>query len=327
MISVAMTTYNGEKYIIKQLESLKNQSMRIDEVIIYDDCSNDKTYDVVQKYIYDNKLLGWKIKRQPENVGWRRNFYTAIGEASGEYIFLSDQDDVWAYNKVQEMISALEENHDINVLCCVANFIDQFGNKILLDKKSLPFGKRKGNKIIKASFDNKFIYSIMPGCTMAVRKKYAERAMACSYEDSNYILPHDALFWKLGVLTESAYVLNEELISYRIHAENASSPAANMNHKIKSIEERKKEIKQNRHEMIIIKKVYRDFSSMTERNDNDSKLDDLIDFCKIRELLITNELNVLNVIFSRNLGYYRDVRMLVGDLCAKHCHKGEKFKC
>lgn len=58
-------------------------------------------------------------------------------------------------------------------------------------------------------------------------------------------------------------------------------------------------------------------ASMTERNDNDSKLDELIDFCKIRELLITNELSVLNVIFSRNLGYYRDVRMLVGDLCCK----------
>ena len=68
-------------------------------------------------------------------------------------------------------------------------------------------------------------------------------------------------------------------------------------------------------------------ASMTERNDNDSKLDELIDFCKIRELLITNELSVLNVIFSGNLGYYRDVRMLGGDLCAKHCHKGEKFKC
>lgn len=327
MISVAMTTYNGEKYIIEQLDSLKNQSMEIDEVIIYDDCSSDKTFDIVKKYICENKLSGWRVKRQINNVGWKKNFYTAIGETSGEYIFFSDQDDVWNYNKIQEMIAIFEGNKEINVLCCVANYIDQYGNEILLDEKALPFGKKRGNKIIKAEFNNKFIYSIMPGCTMAVRKQFAERAMICLCGNSDYILPHDALFWKLGVLTDSAYVYNKELISYRIHADNVSAPSASMRHRVKSIAERKREIEQNRKEIVIVRNAYCKWLSIAGGNDKLAKLDELIEFCKVREALIINKLNVVEVIFSNKVDYYRDVRMILGDLCAKHGHKGEKYRC
>lgn len=327
MISLAMTTYNGEKYIFNQLESLKNQSMKIDEVIIYDDCSCDKTYKIVEKYIYDNKLSDWRIKKQKNNVGWRKNFYTAIRETTGEYIFFSDQDDVWNCNKIKEMMTVFKENQGINVLCCVADYIDQAGNNIYLNEKSLPFGKKNGERIIKEKFDSKFIYSIMPGCTMAVRKQFVERALMCTYENFGYILPHDALFWKLGVLTDSAYLLNEELISYRIHAENASSPSDNMKHRVKSKAERRREIEQNKKEISIIKNIYCSFLNSQEKNAKISRLDELIEFCKIRNALIANELNAIEVLFSKYMRCYRDTKMFVGDLCAKHSHKGEKSIC
>ena len=60
-ISVAMTTYNGSKYIIKQLDSLKNQSRKIDELVICDDCSTDNTVELVNDYIKSNNLEGWNI--------------------------------------------------------------------------------------------------------------------------------------------------------------------------------------------------------------------------------------------------------------------------
>ena len=60
-ISVAMTTYNGSKYIIKQLDSLKNQSRKIDELVICDDCSTDNTVELVNDNIKSNNLEGWKM--------------------------------------------------------------------------------------------------------------------------------------------------------------------------------------------------------------------------------------------------------------------------
>lgn len=72
-ISVAMTTYNGSKYIIKQLDSLKNQSRKIDELVICDDCSTDNTVELVNDYIKSNNLEGWNIYSNENNLGFINN--------------------------------------------------------------------------------------------------------------------------------------------------------------------------------------------------------------------------------------------------------------
>ena len=77
-ISVAMTTYNGSKYIIKQLDSLKNQSRKIDELVICDDCSTDNTVELVNDYIKSNNLEGWNIYSNENNLGFINNFKQAI---------------------------------------------------------------------------------------------------------------------------------------------------------------------------------------------------------------------------------------------------------
>lgn len=77
-ISVAMTTYNGSNYIIKQLDSLKNQSRKIDELIICDDCSTDNTVELVNDYIKSNNLEGWNIYSNENNLGFINNFKQAI---------------------------------------------------------------------------------------------------------------------------------------------------------------------------------------------------------------------------------------------------------
>lgn len=77
-ISVAMTTYNGSKYIIKQLDSLKNQSRKIDELVICDDCSTDNTVELVNDYIKSNNLEGWNIYSNENNLGFINNFKQVI---------------------------------------------------------------------------------------------------------------------------------------------------------------------------------------------------------------------------------------------------------
>lgn len=94
-ISVALATYNGEKYIEKQLDSIRNQTIKPDEVVIVDDKSSDRTVALINEFIAVNNLVNWKLFVNEKNVGYRKNFYNALKKVTGEVIFLSDQDDEW----------------------------------------------------------------------------------------------------------------------------------------------------------------------------------------------------------------------------------------
>ena len=83
MISIAMTTYNGEKFVIKQLQSLLNQTLQPDEVIIHDDRSSDSTPELVQKFIKENNLTNWHFSVNEKNLGYKQNFYETIKQHIG----------------------------------------------------------------------------------------------------------------------------------------------------------------------------------------------------------------------------------------------------
>src|ERR1700744_3577317 len=93
LISVALCTYNGEKYIKEQLDSIINQTYTCIEVIIVDDGSTDSTYDIISDYaLRDNRI---KCFKNETNLGFNKNFEKAVSLTSGEYIAISDQDDIW----------------------------------------------------------------------------------------------------------------------------------------------------------------------------------------------------------------------------------------
>ena len=109
-VSVVMATYNGEKYIRKQIDSILNQSYPIYELIIQDDCSTDSTPDICQKYEKDYSNV--HFYRNEHNLGFNDNFRTAAMRATGDFIALSDQDDVWFPEKIAKQVAAIG-NHDI----------------------------------------------------------------------------------------------------------------------------------------------------------------------------------------------------------------------
>lgn len=99
MISVAMCTYNGEKYVREQLESIIHQTLQPDEIIICDDCSSDDCVKIINDVMC--KWTGqWRLVRNKKNIGYRKNFQQAISLCHGDFIFLSDQDDVWDKEKL-----------------------------------------------------------------------------------------------------------------------------------------------------------------------------------------------------------------------------------
>ena len=101
-ISVVMTTYNGQEFIIEQLDSIKRQTRTPDEVLIFDDRSSDDTVNTVQNYIGENGLKNWTIKTNTVNKGYSRNFYEGVSQATGDIVFCCDQDDIWDKKKLRQ---------------------------------------------------------------------------------------------------------------------------------------------------------------------------------------------------------------------------------
>ena len=123
-ISVAMATYNGEKYVIKQLESIYNQSILPDEIIIVDDCSTDNTIALIKEYIMTHQEINCKLYINSVNVGYKKNFYRALQSTSGDIIFLANKDDEWKENKIKCIIKVFQENESVLSVNSSIEYID-----------------------------------------------------------------------------------------------------------------------------------------------------------------------------------------------------------
>ena len=113
-LSVVISTYNGSKYILEQLDSIRNQTRRADEVMIIDDCSTDDTVEKINNFLKKYNLNNWKIVKNVENKGWKRNFMEGIWRSNGDLIFPCDQDDIWMPDKLQLMEAIMVEHPETN---------------------------------------------------------------------------------------------------------------------------------------------------------------------------------------------------------------------
>lgn len=225
MVSVVMAIYNGEKYILEQLESIRLQTRIPDEVILMDDCSTDHTAEVVRGYLKE-KELNWIFIQSEENKGYIANFTEALRYANGDIIFLADQDDIWEKNKIAWMERKLIEDNRILALNTGFECIDGESkhlparNPIFTSNHGLMICKNvRKNSLVKIKPDYNLCYNISMGCTMAFRKELLDdfyRTEALS------LLPHD---WKLNLLAAlkgGLFFWNVPCIRYRIHTENTT---------------------------------------------------------------------------------------------------------
>ena len=107
--SIAMATYNGQKYVKEQLDSFTNQTRQPDELIICDDASTDNTVKICKEFA-KNANFDVTIIENETNLGLAQNFGKAMSICTGDIVFLSDQDDVWFQDKIEVMIEALDHN-------------------------------------------------------------------------------------------------------------------------------------------------------------------------------------------------------------------------
>ena len=103
-----MCTYNGERFIKEQIDSILAQTYTHFELLIFDDGSSDKTVEIIQEY--QKKHPNIYFKKNEQNLGFLKNFEQAISQAKGEYIALTDQDDIWKKEKLQTFVENIKDH-------------------------------------------------------------------------------------------------------------------------------------------------------------------------------------------------------------------------
>ena len=216
MISVVMATYNGEKYVIEQLESILKQSVSVDEIIICDDMSKDNTVKLIRKFIQDNNLHSIiKLYVNNNNIGYISNFYNGIKRTTGQFIFLSDQDDVWEHNKVDRMLTVMNQ-YGAEVLCSNFSLIDAVGFAYTKSVRLPSFISDAPGGISQIKFFPLLFGNVAQGCTCCFTESVKKIYLNAHYDE----IIHDYQIMLIGSIMGKAYFLNEKLIRYRLHGDN-----------------------------------------------------------------------------------------------------------
>jgi len=208
-----MATYNGEKHIYAQLHSIMKQLSGDDEVIISDDSSTDSTLDVIKNF-KDGRIKLYEGNRFHSSIF---NLENALKKASGDIIFLSDQDDIWLDNKV-EVMAKLLLSYDLVVSDCI--LIDE--NETVLNGSFFKL-RGSGPGIIHNLIRNSFL-----GCCMAFNSKLLTQALPFPKS----IAMHDIWIGMIGEVFGKTYFCQEKLVKYRRHGNNLSTTSGKSTHSV-----------------------------------------------------------------------------------------------
>lgn len=200
MNSVCVATYNGEKYIEEQLRSILVQLRPDDEIIVSDDGSTDRTCTIVES------LADPRIRLLHHNGhDFKQNFIFALQHAQGEYIFLSDQDDVWLDGKYERCIKELEK---VDLVCTNSKLTDENLNVVHTNFFSM-YHSQKG--ILK-----NILVSSYYGSCMAFRRKVLDYALPMPSSPNIY---HDIWLGLVAEVIGQVKFIQEPYLLYRRHGD------------------------------------------------------------------------------------------------------------
>lgn len=209
-ISVCLASYNGINYIKEQIESILTLIGFLDEVIVCDDASTDLTCEIIESF-NDSRI---KLIKNDTNLGPVKTFEKALLYAKGEYIFLSDQDDIWEAGKVDKTLKVFEENPDLLMIHHTLSLIDSEGNIINQNWNSLNEGKA-----CRLSFlFRQLIKGQIWGCAAAFKGSLLSSLLPFP----KYVYAHDHWLAVVSAVNGNVYLLNQPLVRHRIHQNNVT---------------------------------------------------------------------------------------------------------
>lgn len=212
-ISILLSTYNGEKYIKEQLDSLFSQTYKNFEIIVRDDESSDKTLEILKSY--DVKII-----ESIENLGAKKSFSTlleyALHNGDSDYFMFCDQDDIWNDDKIEKTLIKMQ------------NLEKKYGNIPLLVHTDLEVVDENLKTISNSMWEYEYILpqcnrlnrlliqNTITGCTMMINRKLAKK----SFDIPAEAIMHD---WWIGLVASyfgKIGYINTSTIKYRQHGNN-----------------------------------------------------------------------------------------------------------
>ncbi len=211
MVDILMASYNGEKYISEQIESILNQSYTDWKLYINDDCSTDKTAEIAKKYAekYPQKIFFTTNSKNSGNAG--ENFFNMISKSNADIIMTCDQDDIWLKYKVQITVDALKNEKEPALVHTDLTVVDENAHILeqsMVKAQHIDTERKTTNRLI--------VQNIVTGCTMAINRQLADLIKIPKGQPV-----HD---WYIGVIASifgKIIFLNSPAILYRQHSKNA----------------------------------------------------------------------------------------------------------
>jgi glycosyltransferase involved in cell wall biosynthesis len=233
MISIALAAYNGEKYIKEQIDSILNQTYQDFELIVCDDCSNDSTWAILKDCEQRDSRIHCYLNE--ENLGFNKNFEKAFKLCRGEYIAMSDQDDVWT----EDHLEVLLENIGDNLICCGESMLfNENGEKMykyseIYDNISLADTAEK--KVLRILYAG----NIFAGACMLVKRTFLQRMLPIPA--GKYAYDGWFVLCALCVYGQNSFLYLPAIVRYyRIHDSNVTG----------------------KHEKITVRYIFKNFSSI-----------------------------------------------------------------
>ena len=213
MFSIAMTTFNGARYLREQIDSILNQTIQDFELVICDDCSSDETFEILCNYAKKNPRL--KVYQNEYNLGFKDNFEKAISLCSGEYVALCDQDDIWSEDHLEVLYGMMG---DCVLACGNAEIIDRDGN-------DMGYTLQEQQVLHKIPTDNlSMAYTIIyfrnpfQGASMMMKREFLDIALPIPM-DVNY---HDVWIASLACFSGGIKYTSHIINHYRMHGNNVT---------------------------------------------------------------------------------------------------------
>ncbi len=204
LVSIALCTYNGERYIKEQIDTILAQTYQNFELIIVDDRSTDNTLAILNAYCHDSRV---KVYYNSSNLGVIKNFEKAISLCKGAYISLSDQDDIWALNKLEVMLGKIDDKillyHDSLVFSELREM-----NFRMSDKLNFVCGKSALGLVFRnciAGHAVLFKAELIPFLTSTPER-----------------IPHDQWIAYIAATVGKIDYINDVLVQYRQHQNNVT---------------------------------------------------------------------------------------------------------
>ena len=213
-IDILLATYNGEKYLKEQLDSILNQTYKNIRIIISDDCSKDTTPEILKEYQKKDDRIELHI--QKNNLGVVKNIEFLLKQVKSPYYMLADQDDYWLPEKAEKSLEKLKEEK-ADLVFGDLEVVDKNLNTMYSSFNDYMLLTRKINKYIN-SYKVNYLYNCITGCTVLAKKETIEKIIPLPINSKRVL--HDHWIGLMVALNGKLAYVPEKYIRYRQHGNN-----------------------------------------------------------------------------------------------------------